>query len=73
MGDVKKLTKRAYDVCFNEELLQKKLHYIGKIFCAKNNYSNWVIKSFTANQTTTTATTNNSRCSMKESFFITPL
>ena len=72
MGDIKKLTKRAYDVCSNQELLQKKLHYIGKIFRANNNYSNWVIKSFTASQTTATATTNNSRCSKKEPFLLLP-
>ena len=44
MGDDKTLTKRAYDVCSKQELLQKELNYIEKIFRANNNYPNWVIK-----------------------------
>ena len=43
MGPLKTLTKRAYDVCSNQELLQKELNYIGKVFRANNNYANWVI------------------------------
>ena len=42
-GTLKTLTKRAYDVCSNQELLQKELNYIGKVFRANNNYANWVI------------------------------
>ena len=42
-GTLKTLTKRAYDVCFNQELLQKELNYIEKVFPANNNYPNWVI------------------------------
>ena len=62
---------------------KKELNYIKKAFCANNNYPKWV-KNFTASQTTaktpatattttTTTTNNNSRCSRKESLFITPL
>ena len=45
MGDIKikTLTKRAY-VCSNQELLQKELNYIEKVFRVNNNYPNWVIK-----------------------------
>ena len=43
-GTLKTLTKRAYDVCSNQELLQKELNYIEKVFRANNNYPNWVIK-----------------------------
>ena len=42
-GTLKTLTKRAYDVCSNQELLQKELSYIEKVFCANNNYPNWVL------------------------------
>ena len=42
---MKTLTKRAYDVCSKQELLQKELNYIQKLFPAKNNYPNWVIKN----------------------------
>ena len=41
---LKTLTKRAYDVCSNQELLQKELNYIEKVFRANNDYPNWVIK-----------------------------
>ena len=44
-GTLKTLTKRAYDVCSNQELLQKELNYIEKVFRANNNYPNWVIKN----------------------------
>ena len=43
-GTLKTLTKRPYDVCSTQELLQKELHYIEKVFCVDNNYPNWVIK-----------------------------
>ena len=43
-GTLKTLTKRAYDICSNQELLQKELNYIEKVFRANNNYPNWVIK-----------------------------
>ena len=43
-GTLKTLTKRAYDVCCNQELLQKELNYIEKVFRVNNNYPNWVIK-----------------------------
>ena len=39
-GTLKTLTKRAYDVCSNQELLQKELNYIEKVFRANNNYLN---------------------------------
>ena len=39
-GTLKTLTKRAYDVCSNQELLQKELNYIEKVFRANNNYPN---------------------------------
>ena len=39
------LTKRAYDVCSNKELLKKEVNYIKKVFRANNNYPNWVIKN----------------------------
>ena len=37
-GTLKRLTKRAYDVCSNQELLQKELNYIEKVFRVNNNY-----------------------------------
>ena len=37
---LKTLTKRAYDVCSNQELLQKELNYIEKVFRANSNYPN---------------------------------
>ena len=43
-GTLKTLTKRAYDVCSNQELLQKESNYIEKVFRVNNNYPNWVIK-----------------------------
>ena len=43
-GTSKTLTKKTYDVCSNQELLQKELNYIEKVFRANNNYPNWVIK-----------------------------
>ena len=43
-GTLKTFTKRAHDVCSNQELLQKELNYIDEIFRANNSYSNWVIK-----------------------------
>ena len=42
-GTLKTLTKRAY-VFSNQELRQKELNYVEKVFGANNNYSNWVIK-----------------------------
>ena len=45
-GTLKTLIKRTYDVFSNQELLQKKLNYIEKVFRANNNYRNWVIKKF---------------------------
>ena len=48
-GTLKTLSKIAYDVCSTEELLQKELNHIEKVFCVNNNYPIWVIiKSFTA-------------------------
>ena len=44
-GSLKTLTKRAYDNCSNQELLQKELNYIEKVFRVNNNYLNWVIKN----------------------------
>ena len=44
-GTLKTLTKRAYDVCSNQELQQKELHYIEKVSRANNYYPNWVIKN----------------------------
>ena len=41
-GTLKTLSKRAYDVCSNQELLQKELNYTEKAF--RVNYPNWVIK-----------------------------
>ena len=38
-GILKTLTKRAYDVCSNQELLQKE-KYIEKVFRVNNNYPN---------------------------------
>ena len=43
-GTLKMLTKRAYDVCSNQELLQKELNYIEKVFRINNNFPNWVIE-----------------------------
>ena len=43
-GTLKTLTKRAYDVCSTQELLQKELNYIEKVFRVDNKYPNWVIK-----------------------------
>ena len=43
-GTSKTFTKRAYDACSNQELLQKEFNYIEKVFRANNNYPNWVIK-----------------------------
>ena len=79
MGALKTLTKRAYDVFSNKELLQKELNYIEKVFRVNNNYPNWVIKNVLQQakqqqqQQQTPTTTNNSRYSRKELFFITPL
>ena len=42
---LKTLTKRAYVVCSNQELLQKGLNYIEKVFRANNNYPNRVVKN----------------------------
>ena len=39
-GTLKTLTKSAYDVCSNQELLQKELNYIEKVFHINNNYPN---------------------------------
>ena len=74
-GTLKTTTNRAYDVCSKQELLQKELNYIDKVFCANNNYRNWEIEEVLQQATaaTTRATTNNSKCRWKESFFITPL
>ena len=44
-GTLKTLTKRAYDNCSNQELLQKELNYIGKVVLVNNNYPYWVIKN----------------------------
>ena len=44
-GTSETLTKRAYDVCSNQERLQKELNYIGKVFRIKKNYSKWVIEN----------------------------
>ena len=43
-GTLKTRTKRAYDICSNQELLQIELNYIEKVFRANNSYPNWVIK-----------------------------
>ena len=43
-GTLKTLTKRAYDVCSNQELLRKELNYIEKVFRVNNSFPNWVIK-----------------------------
>ena len=43
-GTLKTLTKRAYDVYSNQELLQKELNYVEKVFRANNSYPNLVIK-----------------------------
>ena len=43
-GTLKTRTKRAYDICSNQELLQRELNYIEKVFRAYNSYPNWVIK-----------------------------
>ena len=43
-GTLKTLTKRAYDICSNQELLQKKLSCIKKVFRVNDNYTNWVIE-----------------------------
>ena len=45
LDNVKTLTKRAYYVCSTQELLQKVLDYIEKVFRANNKYLNWVIKN----------------------------
>ena len=37
-------TKRVYDVCSNQELLEIELNYIENVFRANNNYPNWMIK-----------------------------
>ena len=67
-GTLKTLTKRAYDVFSNQELLQKELNYIEKVFGTNNNYPNWAIKNALqqAKQQQQQQTTT-------ESFFITPL
>ena len=44
-GTLKTLTKIDYDVCSNQELLQKELNYIERVFRVNNNYPNWVIKN----------------------------
>ena len=44
-GTLKTLTKRAYDNCSNQELLQKELNYIERVFRVNNNYTNWVIEN----------------------------
>ena len=41
---LKEITERVYDVCFNQELLQKEVNYIEKVLCVNNNYPNWMIK-----------------------------
>ena len=43
-GKWKRGTLKTYHVCSNQELLQKELKYIEKVFRANNNYPNWVIK-----------------------------
>ena len=45
-GTLKTLTKRAYDVCSTQELLQKELNCIEKVFRVDNKYPNWVIEKF---------------------------
>ena len=45
MRTLNTLTKRAYDNCSNQELLQKELNYIGKVVLVNNNYPYWVIKN----------------------------
>ena len=67
-GTLKTLTKRAYDVCSNQELLKLKKYFVPII----TTLIGW-LKSFTASQTTATPTTNSGRCSKKEPLFITPL
>ena len=42
-GTLKTLTKRTYDVCSTQELLQKELNYIEKVLHLNNNYPIWVI------------------------------
>ena len=44
-GTLETFTKIAYDICSNQELLEKQLNYIAKLFCVNNNYHNWVIKN----------------------------
>ena len=45
LDNFKTLTKRAYYVCSTQELLEKVLDYIEKVFRANNKYRNWVIKN----------------------------
>ena len=39
-GTLKALTITAYDVCPNQELLEKELNYIEKVFLVNNNHPN---------------------------------
>ena len=41
MGTLKTLVKIAYDVCSTQELLQKELNYIEKVFRVNSNYPIW--------------------------------
>lgn len=42
--DVKNTHKMDYDICSTQEMLQKELNYIEKVFPVNNNYTIWVIK-----------------------------
>ena len=41
VGTLKTLVKIAYDVCSIQELLQKELNYIEKVFRVNSNYPIW--------------------------------
>ena len=43
-GTLKTLVERAYIVCSTNELLQKELKYLVKVFHETNNYPHYVIK-----------------------------
>ena len=43
-GTLRTLTRRAYTVCSNDNLLQEELHHIKKCFTEINGYPKWLVK-----------------------------
>ena len=43
-GILKTLIRRAYTICFNDNLLEEKLHYIETHFTEIHGYPKWLLK-----------------------------